>query len=171
MDPSLSFRPIREQDMEFLFHVYASTRAEEMAVVPWSDEEKDQFLNMQFTAQHTHYQEHYSDSQFDLILQDGEAIGRLYLDRRDDEFRIVDIALLPEHRGKGLGAGILQDILDEAGALNLPVRIHVESNNPAMNLYLRLGFVKTDDTGVYHLMERLPGDDDRRATDSEGATP
>ncbi|GAA5505755.1 hypothetical protein Rcae01_01202 [Novipirellula caenicola] len=122
----------------------------------WPLKEQQQFLQMQFAAQHQYYQEHYSDAAFDLILVDGDPAGRLYLQRRQDEHRVVDIALLPEYRGKGIGHKIMQGILDEAAEAGLPVRIHVEHNNPAMHLYQRLGFQKMDDTGVYFLMERLP---------------
>ena len=156
MHSSLRFRPITDDDLEFLQRLYASTRADEMAVVPWSDEEKRVFLDQQFHAQHTFYHQQFRDARFSLILQDEQPIGRLYLQHRKDEFRIIDISLMPEARGKGFGGGILQDILDEAQQHQLPVRIHVEYNNPAMHLYERLGFVKTDETGVYYLMERKP---------------
>ena len=122
----------------------------------WPLEEQQKFLRMQFSAQHTYYQEHYSDAAFELILVDGEPAGRLYLQRRSDEHRVVDIALLPPFRGRGIGGAIMRQILDEADKLRLPVRIHVEHNNPAKHLYDRLGFTTVDDTGVYCLMERLP---------------
>ncbi len=153
---SITFRPICDDDMEFLYRVYACSREEELAQTPWNDDEKHQFLEMQFTAQHTHYQKYFDDAQFDLILIDGEPVGRLYVRRRDDEIRIVDIALLPEQRGTGIGGGIMKDLLAEAAAANKPARIHVEQNNPAMHLYERLGFRKTGDTGVYFLMEWSP---------------
>ncbi|EMI20782.1 GCN5-like N-acetyltransferase [Rhodopirellula maiorica SM1] len=153
---NIAFRSIAEDDLSFLYQVYASTRAEELSLVDWDDAQKEQFLQMQFAAQHKYYQENYSDTVFDVIEVNGEPAGRLYLQRRRDEHRVVDIALLPEYRGKGIGRKIMQDILDEAGAAGLPVRIHVEHNNPAMHLYQRLGFEKIDDTGVYFLMQRLP---------------
>ena len=111
---AVRFRAIRETDLPFLSHLYASTRAEELAPVPWSDEQKQAFLSQQFDAQHQHYQKHFANAGFDLILLDETPIGRLYVDRQDDEIRIVDIALLPEHRGRGIGGHIMRDILDEA---------------------------------------------------------
>jgi ribosomal protein S18 acetylase RimI-like enzyme len=137
--------------------LYASTRADEMAVVPWTEKAKQDFLRMQFEAQHTFYQDQFADADFLIIEHDGEAIGRLYLDRRDDEIRVIDVALMPEHRGKGVGSKLMQDVLDEAASAHKRVRIHVEHNNPAMRLYERLGFRKIDDHGVYFLMEWTPG--------------
>ncbi len=153
---NISFRAIKDDDLEFLFEVYASTREEELKITPWTAEEKAGFLSMQFQAQHAHYQEHYGDASFDIILSEETPIGRLYLHRGKDEFRIVDIALLSEYRGQGIGGKIMRDILDEAQASGKAVRIHVEHNNPAMHLYERLGFTKVKDMGVYYLMEWLP---------------
>jgi ribosomal protein S18 acetylase RimI-like enzyme len=89
-------------------------------------------------------------------LLNDEPVGRLYLHRRQDEIRIIDIALLTEHRGKGIGSLLMLDILEEATQAALPVRIHVERNNPALRLYQRLGFRAIADQGVYWLMEWHP---------------
>lgn len=119
----------------------------------WSRAEQDNFLRMQFDAQHKFYTEQFPDAAFDVIEKDGASIGRLYLDRRLDEIRIIDIALMPNNRGAGIGGALMQAILDEAGAVDKAVRIHVERNNPAMRLYNRLGFRQIEDQGVYWLME------------------
>ena len=152
----LSLRPIEAGDQEFLCQLYASTRQEELEVVPWSLEEKSVFLRSQFLAQHTYYMEQFTGAQFDLILNNGHPIGRMYVDRRLDEIRLIDIAILPEVRGQGIGGGLLRALLEEAKGLLLPVRIHVESFNPALRLYQRLGFEKVEDQGVYYLMEWAP---------------
>ena len=110
----VQFRAIREEDRRFLQKLYRSTRWEELAPVPWSTEQKEDFLKWQFEAQHTHYQKYFPDATFDIILYKSKPIGRLYLDRRADEFRIVDIALLPEYRNKGIGSQLLQNIMADA---------------------------------------------------------
>ena len=148
----LRFRPITDADLPFLARVYASTRAEELAATPWSDAQKAAFLDMQFRAQHADYQTNYPDADWLVIMRGGEAIGRLYLDRWPTQHCIIDIALLSEHRGKGLGEALLRDLLDEAAARGKDVSIHVEKNNPAMRLYRRLGFTTAEDKGVYDLM-------------------
>jgi ribosomal protein S18 acetylase RimI-like enzyme len=111
---------------------------------------------MQFVAQHKFYMEQFSAADFHIVELHDQPIGRLYVDRREDEIRIIDIALLPEHRNKGIGSALLKDILTEAHAAALPVRIHVERNNPALGLYQRLGFREIGDQGVYLLMECPP---------------
>ncbi len=151
-----TLRPSTPEDRELLYRIYASTRAGEMAAVPWSEQQKTDFLRFQFEAQDSYYREHFPQAAYDLIVLDGEPIGRLYIDRREDEIRLIDVALLPERRGGGLGGAIMRDVLAEGAAAGKLVRIHVESNNPAMRLYRRLGFEKVEEQGVYHLMEWSP---------------
>ena len=148
----LTFRPMTDADLQFLARLYASTRAEELAVVPWSPVQKLAFLQQQFAAQHAHYQKYFAGADFLVIERAGGSIGRLYVSRGRDEHRIVDIALLPEHRRHGLGAALLQDLLDEAGRAGKAVTIHVEKFNPAMTLYRRLGFAAVAEEGAYDLM-------------------
>lgn len=155
-DPTISFRPIVDDDRPFLRELYASTRREEMAQTDWPQDQIEMFLSEQFHAQHMHYMQHFAKADFDLILRDGEPIGRLYLDEWEEEFRIIDIALLPEFRGRGIGGRILKDILEKAFAAGKAVGIHVEQNNPAMTLYQRLGFEMVEEQAVYHLMRANP---------------
>ncbi len=157
----IHFRPITPDDQELLLRIYGSTRDEELSSVSWADGEREAFLRQQFTAQHAWYQENYAGAEFLVISrqdgQGGEApAGRLYVVRWEKEIRLIDIALLPEHRNGGVGSAILEEILAEGNAVGKPVTIHVEKFNPALRLYERLGFTPIEDRGVYYLMERRP---------------
>jgi GNAT superfamily N-acetyltransferase len=156
LPPGFSLRPAGDADRETLFHIYASTREQELAVVDWPVETRQSFLRQQFEAQDQHYRQHYHHTLFDLILLDGEPVGRLYVARWTAEIRIVDIAMLPKARGQGLGTALLTRLLAEADAAGLPVTIHVERENPARRLYARLGFCLAEDKGVYLFLERPP---------------
>jgi ribosomal protein S18 acetylase RimI-like enzyme len=161
MHNKIDFRPISEKDQTFLYSLYASTREAEMAQTGWTNFEKENFLRQQFVAQHAFYMEQFSNAQFQIIQIENKPIGRLYIDHRKDEIRLIDIALLPEYRNQGIGNALLKDIIKDAAKANKPVRIHVERYNPALHLYERLGFVRIGDTGVYYLMEKIPtGADD-----------
>ena len=153
-----TLRPVQEEDEEFLREVYSSTRVDELAPLGWSADQQAAFLMQQFNAQHQYYHANYADADFQIILVNGQPGGRLYVDRRADEIRIIDIALLPEYRRAGVGSRLLRDLLDEAAAGDKPVRIHVEKFNPALRLYQRLGFSIVDDRGVYWFMEWLSPD-------------
>jgi ribosomal protein S18 acetylase RimI-like enzyme len=150
--PALSLRPIEPGDEAFLYRVYASTRAAEMELVDWSESDKQAFLWQQFTAQHTYYQQHYPTASFQVVLRDHALVGRLYVNRGQTEIRIIDIALLPEYRGDGLGTQLLRGLLHEASRDGKPVTIHVELLNPALGWYQRLGFRPVEERGVYLLM-------------------
>ena len=149
----ITFRPESADDAEFLFRLYASTRQSEMEMVPWSAEAKETFLRQQFEAQTDHYQKNYDGAEYSIILLDGRPIGRLYLHQTSGDLRIVDIALVPDVRGQGIGAMLLREILDRAAAEGNIVSIHVEQFNPALHLYERLGFTKVSAYGVYFLLE------------------
>jgi len=150
---AVTYRPARPEDVPFLRYLYGTTREPELRVLPWNDEQKGQFLDQQFGAQKSHYEEYYPQCEFLVIETDGKAIGRLYVDRQPEEIEIVDIALLPEYRGGGLGRILLEEILAEGRETKRSVRIYVENFNPARHLYDRLGFRHVDTNGVYHVME------------------
>jgi ribosomal protein S18 acetylase RimI-like enzyme len=152
----ITLRPIAPEDREFLLRVYASTREEELAPVPWTPEQKDAFLRMQFEAQHAYYQENYRGADWLVIEDGGVPIGRLYVHRRPGEIRLVDITLLTAHRGNGAGSFLLRELMAEATTAGKPLRIHVEKHNPARSLYQRLGFVPIEDRGVYDFLEWAP---------------
>jgi ribosomal protein S18 acetylase RimI-like enzyme len=144
-------------DAELLYQIYANTREDELAVVPWDAPAKEAFLRMQFAAQDRHYHATFPNASYDLIVSGEEVLGRLYVDRGEAAWLVLDIALLPEHRGQGIGARLLTDVLAEAGAAAKPVQIHVERFNPAQRLYDRLGFRQIADEGVYLRLEWNPG--------------
>ena len=153
----VTLRPIAEADLPFLRRLYASTREEELAaIVDWTPGQKEAFLDQQFAAQHAWYQEHYAGATFDVVEVAGSAAGRLYVARWERELRLVDVALLPEHRGNGLGTALVSAVLAEAAAAGKPVTIHVERMNPAQRLYQRLGFSLLEDKGMYLLLEWRP---------------
>ncbi len=127
-----------------------------MKQVPWTDAQKAEFVRQQFEAQHAWWREHYTGASFDVVWLGGEPAGRLYVDEWVKEIRIVDISLLPEHRGAGLGTRLLRGVLERGDAAGKPVSIHVERFNPALRLYERLGFRPVEDKGVYLLMSRPP---------------
>jgi ribosomal protein S18 acetylase RimI-like enzyme len=153
---AISLRPARLDEAEFLYRVYASTRYEELAPTGWTSGQIEDFLRMQFRAQDTYYREQNADAAFDVILYNGQPVGRLYVLRDPTELRIIDIALLPEFRRAGIGSKLLGQLLTEATATGVPVRIYVEVFNPALRLYERLGFVRIASTGVYYQMEWRP---------------
>jgi ribosomal protein S18 acetylase RimI-like enzyme len=151
--PAFTLRPVRAGDERHLFAVYASTRAEELAQVGWDDTQKEAFLRMQFEAQRKFYESEYPGAEFQLILVADQPAGRFYVHRREKEIRVMDVALLPEYRKRGIGTALLKEILAEGERTSRRVTIHVESFNPAQRLYARLGFVRVASHGVYHLLQ------------------
>ncbi|WP_020680923.1 GNAT family N-acetyltransferase [Marinobacterium rhizophilum] len=149
-------RPQEPSDQFFLQYLYASTRAAEMSASGWDVKTINAFVQQQFELQSHHYQQHFPDAELWLIERDGHPIGRLYLYWGETSVQLIDISLLPEVRGTGLGSALLAEVIARAGARGCAVELHVESHNPALRLYQRLGFDIVEDKGIYLEMRR-PG--------------
>ncbi len=152
----VSLRPVSADDEAFLQAVYATTRAEEMKHVPWNEAQQAAFLQMQFKAQKHHYETRCPDARHDIILFDSQSVGRLYVDRREHEIHVLDIALLPEYRGRGIGSSLIKALMEEASAAGKSLTIYVESFNPSQTLFARLGFHEIESDGINIKLERSP---------------
>jgi ribosomal protein S18 acetylase RimI-like enzyme len=151
-----SARPKESTDEEFLLQLYASPRAQELSLMPWSAEEKDVFVRMQYGAQTYHYAHVYPELNDQIILCEGISAGRLLTARLHDEIRIVDSSLLPEYHNKGISTSLLTEVLKEAGQEGKRVRLYGSAGNPAKQLYERLGFREIQNDGVHIRMEATP---------------
>jgi ribosomal protein S18 acetylase RimI-like enzyme len=153
----IALRPSLPEDQAFLLAVYISTRQDELAAVPWDQATKDAFLHSQARAQDADYRSRRPAAEFLIVTVDGEDVGRLYrAELPDDDLRLMDIALLPAWRGRGIGTKLIEDLIAEAQRARQLVSLHVELHNPVRRLYDRLGFVVTGQDAVYALMELRP---------------
>jgi ribosomal protein S18 acetylase RimI-like enzyme len=153
-------RPEEPADVPFLLEVYASTRQEELDAMGWPPSVREAFVKMQFNAQQQGYRTTFPQAEFAIILHRDQAIGRIVIDRAETGILLVDLALLPAHRGRGIGTALVKDLLREAAAAQKPVRLSVIKGQRAFSLYQRLGFKKTGEAGWRDQMEwrgdRLP---------------
>jgi ribosomal protein S18 acetylase RimI-like enzyme len=149
----IRLRAVTPEDDVFVLSLYASTRAEEMKLAPWSAEQKEMFVRMQYTAQKQHYAAMYPQASHDIIYRDETAVGRIYMDRDEERLHILDITVLPQYRGRGTGGALLRRLMEEAGASGKAVTIYVESFNPSLRLFERLGFQKEREEGFQFLMK------------------
>ena len=153
----ISLRPYSAEDQELLFAVYASTRKSEVAAFGWDAAQQDVFLRMQFNAQRRGYETAYPQADHQIICLDGQPIGRIMVLRAADHALLVDIALLPEYRGRGIGGALLRELAAESDRSHVPLRLQVHKTNPgARRLYERLGFIPRGEDDVYCQMERPP---------------
>lgn len=151
----ISSRRATADDHDFLVALYGSTRAD-LALLPLDPEQCDALIRMQFHAQDAHFRQTHPNASFEIIEIDGSPAGRLYVERTAGDIRIVDISLLPQHRGGGIGGALIRAVQDEAAATGRIVSLHVAMGNPAAALYGRLGFRLSADLGVYRLLEWTP---------------
>jgi ribosomal protein S18 acetylase RimI-like enzyme len=150
---TVRLRPVAEGDRDFLISVYGSTREDELALVEWQQGAREAFVRLQFDTQDRSYRAQNPHGSFDVVEVDGVAVGRMYVDRRPTEIRLVDVSLLPAFRGRGIGSDLVTGLTREAAATGRSVSLHVEAHNRAARLYARLGFVVAGERGLHRRME------------------
>lgn len=153
-------RPETEADIPFLRRLYASIRWDELALTDWTDAQKIAFADSQFALQRHHYRTYYPTSEWGVLEDHGVPAGRLYVYRDAGKLEVLDIALLPHWRGRGIGTALMEWVCSQALAAGQTVMIAVEKFNRAQTLYRRLGFREVANEGVYWFMEWRAAPDD-----------
>lgn len=153
-----SLRAARDSDLLWLQDLYATTRAAELAMLPWPANAKRSFTDQQFKLQHQHYLLHYPDTDFLVIEHGCVPVGRYYLQRNASaDYLVVDISLLPEEQGKGIGSELIRQTQRDAQAQKTGIRLHVHQMNPrARQLYERLGFERLNENATHICMRWQP---------------
>ena len=153
---AISLRTYRDGDQDFLFQLYSSTRMDEIAPFGWPVAQQEAFLRMQFAAQQRWYASAYGQSEHQIVEQDGQPIGRLMVLREKNSALLVDISLLAEHRGHGIGGRLVRELIQQCKRDGATLKLQVLKTNPARRLYERLGFVRTGEDQMYIQMELRP---------------
>ena len=146
-------RPTCAADEAFLFRLFCSAQEDKFDSLRLPPDEKEHLLRMEFTAQCRQYCSQYPNADFDLVMNNGIPVGNFYAQYAPDEFVLIDISLLPEHRNSGIGTQLVRDLIAEANAVGRPLHAHVLKQNPAWRLWQRLGFRQVGDDGVYLKIE------------------
>ena len=154
---NIALRPAEESDREFLLRLYEISREFELSMTQWDAAQKRAFAANQFDAQTWHYREKYPHATHNIILYSNEPVGRLYVERGEDQIAILDITIVPEHRKKGICTELVIGIKTEAQSTKRSVRIFIEPFNPAQKLFGELGFKAVPDEGVDLRFEWYPG--------------
>lgn len=154
---AVTLRPATSEDEPFLVELFASTRSNELALMNLDQNQKEVFIAMQLNAQTQQYVMSYPHADNRIILFNEASIGRFLVDRGESHCTLVDVALLPAHRGAGIGTYLIRNLLTEAAAAAKPVKLNVWHSNPAKRLYDRLGFSAAKNDDVYCEMWWNPG--------------
>lgn len=151
---NIRLRPVRQpQDMLLLQHIYATSRDYEMDRIKFPEPFLTRFLTDQFLLQHRQYIG-MQDVRLSIVETiKGEPLGRFYIRHMPfPEIRVMDIALLPVHRGRGLGRLLFGQTMEEARRRCCRVSLHVEKHNPARTFYEKLEFCCIGGDDVYDFM-------------------
>ena len=152
-DP-ITLRDASPSDQPFLLALYASTRADEFAAMGWPVETERAFMLMQFEAQRRDYEQRHPGAAIDIVEQRRCPIGRLWVAQDARSLTVLDITIVAELRGQGIGTECLQRVLRRADLAGLDVELQVVVGNRAQHLYERLGFRPVGPGGVRQPMVR-----------------
>jgi len=156
LDESISLRAATTEDDEFLLELYKSSRGDDLRELGWDEHRISEFLDMQYEAQQRFNRDEYPQAVDQIVLLEGKPVGRWLVERREQEIRGVDLALLPADRNRGLGSFLIRRLQDEARRADQPLRLQVIRFSRAVNLFERLGFTRTSETGTHFQMEWQP---------------
>lgn len=155
--PGHRLRPCRGADLPFLRRLYRHSRAAEMDATGWPEEMKRAFCRQQFDAQHTDYMRRFPTAEYWLILQRSDPVGRVYMDRSGPDIHLIDISVLPSHRGRGLGTSVLRALQGLAVARVCAVVLSVaHGNHRAAALYFGQGFVPVSNDSTHRRLRWEP---------------
>ena len=108
-------------------------------------------------AQLAEYKTKFYGAAFQVIMFKKRNAGRLYTWESDVEIRLIDITLLPQFRGKGIGTTILKDLIKRSNKVQKIISLHVDpASSAALHVYQRLGFIYIKNNGRHFYMERNP---------------
>lgn len=150
-------RPAGRADEPFTRALHDAVRRPELAASGLADGVIDDLLSMQFAARETGYRQRFPEASAEIVLCDGVPVGRVLVDREGAEVHLVDIALLADHRGCGIGTVVLRELIEEARSSDRPLTLSVAHDNPALRLYRRLGFESRSEDEVYRQLIHRPG--------------
>ncbi len=154
----IELRPVEKKDDSFIETVYRSTREDELKTTNWTEQQKKAFIIMQSMAQLAEYKIKFPGAAFRIIIYNKQDAGRFYTWENEDEIRLIDITLLPQFRGKGIGTSLLQKLIKRSDKVQKKISLHVEPGNPALQLYRRLGFIHIKNNGRHYYMEKDPAE-------------
>jgi ribosomal protein S18 acetylase RimI-like enzyme len=152
----VSLRSVTEPDDDaFLEELYFSRR-EDLYGLFADPEQTRALLLIQQRAQAIGYKKEFPNATYEVITFDGQRAGRIVIDRSGGTMAIIDIALLPLFRNRGIGSLILDSILDECQRGKRQCRLSVAKTSQAIRLYLRKGFCTENEMETHFVMKWIP---------------
>jgi ribosomal protein S18 acetylase RimI-like enzyme len=156
-------RPAMPDDDQFLFELYVDGRTAELRTLGWDERQIAAFCELQYRALNWDHSARFSEAEDQIITLNEVAIGRLKVVEYETELLLVDIAILSNHQNQGFGSFLLHELMRRADDQLKPLRLHLLTTNPVIELYERLGFSRVRDNSAYIEMEYQPGTSGSRA--------
>jgi len=143
-EPEIAFRKAVPTDRPFVERVYFTTHRHIIeALFGWRGDD----------VERRKFEESYDEASTAIIVVQGEDVGWLTVRRRPDQLDLDSIYLRGESQRQGIGTRIICDLIREAAAAGVPLRLSTAKINDARRLYQRLGFRTTGEDELKFYME------------------
>lgn len=148
-DYVLTLRPETQADINFLLKLYEESRPHLKWISNLDPETLASMIKMQFNNEQAQIKGIYPDVDLKIVELDEKAVGRFYVHYNSQVWRIIEIALLAEYRGKGIGTVLLTCLQEEARKTGNSICLSVTwYNREAHLLYEKCGFKVVESNGV-----------------------
>jgi ribosomal protein S18 acetylase RimI-like enzyme len=135
------------------YRLFASDKLAQFAAIGLPQPQAEQLVEMQWNGRNLTYAQQYPGAEDWVVsLMDGTAVGRYSLQKTAQGVRMIDLAILPEHRNCGIGTQVLQQVSGMIAATKGIFSLRVEKDNPAQRLYARLGFTAINEDELAYEM-------------------
>jgi ribosomal protein S18 acetylase RimI-like enzyme len=150
----ISLCPIEPKDNEFLLRVFKESRPDLNLINDISEEQRESIILEQFKMEKQQLEQIYPNAEFSIIKLNEEPIGRIYIYYGETTNRIVEIGLLEDYRGLGIGQRLMTTVIGNATKMKKNVRLQVAwFNQRAYKFYERIGFKVIENQEVFFEME------------------
>lgn len=158
---NFALRVAEPEDEAFLYEMFVASRERELAPLP--EELRETIARQQYGIQQGGVEADYPDAQRFVVLGGGDRpggpgapVGMIILAVRPDTLWVVDVALHPGHRNRGLGAAVIGSLMDTCRQSGRTLKGSVTPYNPARRLYARLGIRELATERGYIALEWRP---------------
>lgn len=150
----ISLHKVELKHNDFLLKVFKESRPELDYIHGLGEEEKSAIVFQQFTIESQQLMQIYPDAELNIVMLNEEPVGRIYVYHGEKADRIIEIGLLAEYRGKGIGKKLIIEVIKNSKKAGKNVRLQVAwFNEKAYSFYKKVGFHIIENNEVFFEME------------------
>lgn len=152
----ISLCPVEPSHENFLLKLFTECRPDLALIIDVSKKQKASIISQQFTMEQQQLIQMYPDAELNIVMFNKEPVGRLYVHHGETADRILEIGLLEQYRGRGIGGKLVTTVIENAAKIGKTVRLQVVwFNQGAYAFYEKVGFQVIENRDVFYEMQYM----------------